>query len=284
MKPATLRVPQPSSVALYRPAIDERLKAGIFCAGFGLQRISGRVTNRTLDGFAAVFIAEGDGWLETNAAGRQSIAAPALFWLHPDVAHSYGPHDGSQWLEHWALFDGDLARGFRAAGLLDPLRPVAAIGDGIEVAALFAALHTDFLDDHWLGALAAGATIHRLIARTARPGPELARAVRGDFDAAMKALRERAFEPIDLEALAAEFDFSPATLRRRVHATHGVSPKGLLMQWRCGRAKELLALSEIGIEEIARQTGFEDPHYFSRVFAQREGLPPTEFRRRNQRG
>ena len=97
-------------------------------------------------------------------------------------------------------------------------------------------------------------------------------------------MRSRAFGPVDLGALAAEFGFSPATLRRQVHTTHGVSPKGLLLQWRCGRAKELLALTDLGVDAVARQTGFEDPYYFSRVFAQREGLPPSEFRRRNQRG
>ncbi len=284
MKQSSGRPSPPSSIALYRSAVDERLRTGLFCTGFGLQRISRWVDDRVLDGFAAVFIAEGDGWLVTEAAGRQRIAAPALFWLHPGVAHSYGPDDGTQWLEHWALFDGGLARSFRGAGLLDPAHPVTAIGDGIEVAALFATLHTDFLDDHWLGGIAAGATIHRLIARTARPGPDPAHPVRGNLGAAIEALRERAFEPIDLKALAAEFGFSPATLRRRVHAVHGVSPKELLMQWRCGRAKELLALTDLDIEAVARQIGFDDAYYFSRVFARREGLPPSEFRRRNQRG
>jgi AraC-like DNA-binding protein len=106
---------------------------------------------------------------------------------------------------------------------------------------------------------------------------------RGDLEGAMAALRERAFGPVDLAALAAEFGFSPAAFRRRMHEVHGAAPKALLMQWRCGRAKALLATTELSIEAVAQRAGFEDAYYFSRVFTGREGLSPSAFRRRHHR-
>ena len=45
-------------------------------------------------------------------------------------------------------------------------------------------------------------------------------------------------------------------------------------------AKSPLCLSGESIAEIAASVGFGDPNYFSRVFTQIIGIPPTEFRKR----
>jgi AraC-like DNA-binding protein len=126
--------------------------------------------------------------------------------------------------------------------------------------------------------------VQRLIACAARQRPAPGgRPRRGDIEGAAAAIRERAFGPLDLTGLAAEFGFSPAALRRRMHEVHGVAPKAMLMQIRCARAKELLATSDQGVEAVAHATGFEDAYYFSRVFAAREGQSPSAFRRRHRR-
>jgi len=271
-------------VALYRPADGSFAGLGLACTGFGVQRSRGWVRERRLDEFAAVFIDDGQGELVTAAAGRLAIAAPALFWLHPEIAHSYGPTAGTSWHERWALFGGPAAEALLQAGAVEPRHPISAIGDGLEIAGLFSTLHDDFLDDYRLAPLAAAATIQRLIARAGRHRPPtFGRQRRGDIEAAVAALRERAFGPVDLAALAAEFGFSPASFRRRMHEVHGVAPKALLMQWRCARAKELLATTELSVEAVAARAGFEDAYYFSRVFSAREGLAPTTFRRRQRR-
>jgi AraC-like DNA-binding protein len=273
-----------SPVALYRPADPGLAALGLACTGFGFQRSRGWVRERTLEEFAAVFIDAGAGELVTAAAGRLPIAAPALFWLHPGITHSYGPAPGTGWHERWALFGGSAAAALLEAAGIEPRQPVSVIGNAAEFAGLFAALHGDFLAEYRLAPLAAAATLQRLIARTGRHRPLTAgRKRRGDIDAAVAALRERAFGPVDLVALATEFGFSAAAFRRRMHEVHGSAPKALLMQWRCARAKELLATTGLSIEAVAASVGFEDAYYFSRVFASREGLPPSAFRRHHRR-
>jgi AraC-like DNA-binding protein len=271
-------------VALYRPADGGLAELGLACTGFGFQRSRGWVRERTLDEFAAVFIDAGEGELVTAAAGRLTVAAPALFWLHPGIAHSYGPAEGTSWHERWALFGGPIAAALLEVGGIEPRHPVSPIGDQLETAGLFATLHGDFLDDYRLAPLAAAATVQRLIACTGRHRPVAAgRPRRGDIEAAVAALRERAFGPVDLAALAAEFGFSAAGFRRRMHEVQGSAPKALLMQWRCARAKELLATTGLSIEAVAASVGFEDAYYFSRVFSAREGRAPTAFRRHHRR-
>jgi AraC-like DNA-binding protein len=42
------------------------------------------------------------------------------------------------------------------------------------------------------------------------------------------------------------------------------------------------ARPEITVREAAYATGFEDPYYFSRLYAKHRGHPPRETRRRQQ--
>jgi AraC family transcriptional regulator of arabinose operon len=273
-----------NGIALYRPRAEMPSVGGLACTGFGMQRIARWVTDRVLDDYAAVYVDAGAGWLETAALGRRRIQAPALFWLAPGIHHSYGPDEGTAWHEHWVIFTGDGADALQAAGLIDPLRAPYELAETREIAGLFGMIHSDFLDDHPLGPASAAAALQRLIVRAARLAEGREAGARPQrLTEAVAALRERAFKPVDLVAFARAFELSPATFRRQMVANQGLSPKAFVQQLRIGRAKEMLAVTTMSIEEIARTIGFDDPYYFSRLFAAKEGLPPSEFRRRNQR-
>lgn len=49
----------------------------------------------------------------------------------------------------------------------------------------------------------------------------------------------------------------------------------LRIQWAC----ELLDTTKHRVAEIARQTGFSDPYYFTRCFRRVVGMPPRQYRR-----
>jgi len=269
-------------VAIYRGA--EGSGAPLALLGFGMQPARQPVVDRALSSYAAVFVDEGKGMLQSARAGQCALSAPALFWLFPGEVHSYGPTAGTVWHERWILFDGSLARALEKAGLMKPAAPVVALGDTVTIVRLFAALHSDSLDASPLAAHSAGANVHRLIVEVARqsqqaeaPGPAIAMATIAE------ALRARAFEPLDLDAFAREFGMAPATLRRRFSAAYGMPPKAFQLRLRLDRAKELLALTDDAVETIAEAVGFADSFYFSRLFHAREGLAPSAFRARNRR-
>lgn len=60
----------------------------------------------------------------------------------------------------------------------------------------------------------------------------------------------------------------------------GFSFKDYINKVKIEKAKELLRDSRFSIKEIAQLTGFEDPAYFTRVFTQLAGKPPSEYRTR----
>ncbi len=61
----------------------------------------------------------------------------------------------------------------------------------------------------------------------------------------------------------------------------GESFKDYLTRIRMERAKELLRTTNLKCAEIAYQSGYNDPHYFSHVFHKHNGLPPQQFRQQS---
>jgi AraC-like DNA-binding protein len=60
----------------------------------------------------------------------------------------------------------------------------------------------------------------------------------------------------------------------------GVTPMEYVTQYRLEQAKLILLKTEWPIAQIAEQTGFNYPPYFSRCFTAKFGLPPLKFRKK----
>lgn len=271
--------------ALYRS--PPAAAGGLSVTGVGRHRVTQAITKRSLPHFALVLVEEGRGWLETRAGGKQAIEAPSLFWLFPGRTHSYGP-DGSGWLERWALFEGALTRDFTRQRLMIDAAPVVPLRDLGEMQRLFDRLHAELSQDSVLSRSEAAATMHQIVVRAARQaagwsGREPDRQGAADFQHVIDELRNRAVGQIDLDAFAAEFGVSPATLRRKAARLTGMSPKAFQLRIRLDLAKQMLAASDSPIESIAAAVGFHDAFYFSRLFRDRENCSPSEFRGRHRR-
>ncbi|PDS74631.1 AraC family transcriptional regulator [Rhizobium sp. L43] len=268
--------------AIYRSPLDAA--GGLAVTGSGRQHASHAVTERKLPSFAVVLVERGQGWLETAASGRLSLAGPALFWLFPGRAHSYGPDEGG-WDERWALFEGSFTRDFVRLRLIAERHPVVALYHLDELSRLFAKLHTDLLDDTNLGQASAALMLHRIVISAAGQASGAAdrRRERPDMADIVETLRRRAMQPLDLAAFAAEHGMSPATLRRRFTLETGLPPKAFQLRARMDHAKQLLATTDEKIETVAAMIGLDDPFYFSRIFHEREGCSPREFRARYRR-
>ncbi|WP_254401275.1 helix-turn-helix domain-containing protein [Streptomyces sp. AC555_RSS877] len=74
-----------------------------------------------------------------------------------------------------------------------------------------------------------------------------------------------------------------AELRTAVRRGADCTPKDHLLGIRLGRAKELLAATELPVAAVARRVGHDDPPYFSRLFTRRAGTAPVRFRAQQSR-
>ncbi|MBE2222373.1 MAG: response regulator [Anaerolineae bacterium] len=85
-----------------------------------------------------------------------------------------------------------------------------------------------------------------------------------------------------LNEIAAQANLSPNYFSVVFSDEFGESYKDYITRLRMERAKELLLTTNLKCSEIAFQSGYNDPHYFSHVFRKNTGLPPQQFRQQPQ--
>lgn len=83
---------------------------------------------------------------------------------------------------------------------------------------------------------------------------------------------------IALTDLSERFYINKYYLLRLFKGQYGMTVNEYVEGVRISKAKELLRFTDKGIREIGILCGFEDSHYFSRVFTKVEGISPSEYR------
>lgn len=97
----------------------------------------------------------------------------------------------------------------------------------------------------------------------------------------IKSLQEIVLDKINetsVDALAKHLLISRTQLHIKVKALTGMSVTKYIHQIRIEKAKDLLHNSELHINEVAYEVGFEDPAYFSRIFKKLQGVSPAKYR------
>lgn len=97
---------------------------------------------------------------------------------------------------------------------------------------------------------------------------------------ACRFLRENHRQEIGVEEAAIAAGVSRRVLERRFGAALGRSPGEFLRGERMRVAKQLLANTEVAVQEVGAESGFRSPEYFAQAFREAEGVTPTQFRRR----
>jgi signal transduction histidine kinase/DNA-binding response OmpR family regulator len=82
-----------------------------------------------------------------------------------------------------------------------------------------------------------------------------------------------------IEVLTKTLLVSKSQLHRKVKALTGVSVTQYVNHIKIQKAKELLLNTELNINEIAYEVGYDDPTYFSRVFKKVMEVSPDQFRK-----
>jgi AraC-like DNA-binding protein len=241
---------------------------------------------RVLHEFALIYISRGSGTFECGKNFQCRITPGAVMVLFPDVWHRYSPNRETGWDEHWVGFDGEIARRWVRHGFLSLNHPVLKAGDEDMLLVLFTAILSAIRNNHpAMQQALGGVTCHivsALYSAQQRASLSLDSRAQSAIEKALTRIQTDFESDLDMRSLAQELGVSYSWFRSTFARQTGLSPHQYILQLRLARARNLLTNTDHAVKEIAANSGFQDEFYFSRIFRQRIGFTPSEWRARSR--
>lgn len=237
---------------------------------------------RVLRDYSLVYLTQGRGVFRVRGSRPLHVSAGDVLLIHAGVWHDYAPSPETGWKEYWMMFNGKQAE--RLISQIELPRRVPMMHYGVDES-----LHHLFTQ----------------MLKVAEEMPPLADVIHSGLVLQMAALiqsriqlqreqgeREESFiqkakqhlaeaggHPVDMKHLAQSLGVSYPHFRRVFKTSTGLPPQQYLLNLRINRAKQLMEEPGIKLSDAARRAGFDDPYYFSRVFKQKTGITPSQWRR-----
>lgn len=217
---------------------------------------------------------------EAEAGGRRyPVGAGDLLLFREGRSHRYQARADDPWTIYWVHLGGALVDRF-----FDEIDPEAFVVN--------AGLHSRLIEEfEALLTTAAGFQSHHLVhaANLLRGLLSFLALVRRQQEARHAALDVRRVqhylqahlhERLALGRLVAETSgLSRYHFIREYKRQTGQTPMQAFQHLKISRACYLLDITDLGVADIARDLGYEDPYYFSRLFKKVMGVPPRTYRR-----
>lgn len=93
---------------------------------------------------------------------------------------------------------------------------------------------------------------------------------------------QHAYERFNLHELSDSLKLSPVQFSRRFQQAFQLTPSEFLKKLRMQKASRLLLETQLTLDEIAEQCGYENGFYLSRVFTQFMAVSPSNYRKKNK--
>lgn len=240
---------------------------------------------RILSEYQIIYITRGKGVHEIKNSSEIHIQEGSVILLFPGVWHRYRPDPETGWDEYWIGFNGHYARHLMEENFFSRKQPVLFIGQDENLLGLFLQVFESVSEENIGFQQIISATTVQLLANiyvaTKRKGFEDRKAEK-IIKKVKCQLLENIHCEVDLKLVADELNVSYSWLRKTFKYFTGLSPHQYLLQLRIQKSRHFLASTSKSIKEIAYLTGFESQYYFSRIFRQKTGLNPSNFRNQAQ--
>jgi AraC-like DNA-binding protein len=294
----------------YLPVNETTMSYGVYVTGAGQASIqpgedyppSGHPTlysfdwqrGRTLPDFQLILVTEGAGEFESEATGLVCFERAALIFLFPGVWHRYRPLSEVGWRERWISFNGELVHRLFDIGLFGPSLAISTPCDCERLVAefdeLLEVIQRHSVENPAVLTFKALRTISSAIAERIKEAQStgLVDSENPTYYTLDDPVVQRALEliwthshcPMSVNDIARELPVTRRTLDRRFAEATGHSVLEEINICRLSRAKRLLMETDLPVKSIARLAGFSSTERMRVAFVEREGTPPTNFRKR----
>lgn len=239
---------------------------------------SGRILNE----YQINYITKGVGIYETKN-GTFELKAGSIFIIFPGEWHRYKPNTSKGWTENYIGFSGSIIEQLFSKTIFSAKKPVLNIGIREEIIDTYYKIFELSLNEKPGYQQIASGMIVKLLGYLISfekqkdfSGKEVSKTI----ESVRFKIRQELNQNIDFRKLSAEHHVSYSYLRKMFKKYTGISPGQYQLQLRIMHAKELIISTDKSIKEICYEAGFQSIHYFSRLFKQKTGTPPSALRKK----
>ena len=236
---------------------------------------------RILQEYQVVYIAKGKGDFRTTASGRHRIVAGSMFILFPGEWHTYKPDISTGWHEYWLALRGRDVHSLLQSYGITRSNPIMEIGVHEGIVSDYTQLVEELLSESVGYTHIAASFAQLILARASAYSQRLSLAyspLHINIEQARSQLLTNYTQPFDFEEYCRTTGMSYHNFRREFKRITGFSPSRYQMQLKINEACRLLQYTHLSVGDISARLGFESIFYFSRLFKQKTGVSPLNYR------
>lgn len=212
------------------------------------------------------------------------LSQPTLFWQHPRHSYKYRPVDEYGWHHFWVTFRGTRGQRILEKGFMqlsaDGYVPVLHAAQMQEEFRCLIELVQRYKNQELPRA---GALLESILAIAWEDKLSGQKRVHPEYQAIAETvsfLQKNVYQEPDWDWLSQQAGMSYSKFRKLFRELEKVSPHDFFLRCRMRAAAELLRNTNLTVKDVAYRFGYDDVGQFSRLFKQKIGLPPSQFRGR----
>jgi len=242
-------------------------------------------TWRRLEEYQFIYITNGQGVFESESCSQVNVRAGTIIFLFPNEKHRYKPDSNTGWDEYWVGVKGTIIDNLLATGYLSPNNPCHYIGFNDVIISLYNSIIENTKQEKpGYQPLISGMVIHLLgychsIIKHREVESSEEEIVIHKARLLFRSKINNAYSP---EQAAQELNVGYSWFRKQFKSYTGLSPGQYYIQLKIEKAKELLTNSNMSVKEISIAINFDSNFYFSKIFKEKTGFNPTEYRKRTR--
>jgi AraC-like DNA-binding protein len=240
---------------------------------------------RILNEYQLIYITRGKGIFESDSCKLKEVKAGTIIFLFPGERHRYRPDHKTGWDEYWIGLNGDILDNIVKKNFFKPENPCLYVGFNENIFNLFnCIIEKTKQEPSGYQPLIAGAALHIMgcchaIIKQNTFESEEKEVIVNQARLLFRANISTDFSP---EQAAEELNIGYSLFRKVFKNYTGLSPGKYYIQLKIERAKDLLNDPSLSVKEIAYSLKFDSYFYFSKLFKEKTGQSPTDYRKRNE--
>ncbi len=237
--------------------------------------------DRILQEFVFLYISKGSGWFASSHCRKTRIKAGDVCLIFPNERHSYAPDTETGWTEYWIGCKGTIPQLWIDNRFFDIQSPILNIGisnrlmDFYEKAYEVAQQQPPAYQQMLSGYVN---MICSTVYSACKGNPFRCSSIISTINKAKNFMHDNICNDIAMEDVAMHVGMGYSKFRKVFKQITGLSPNQYFIEIKLEKSKIMLLNGDISCKEMAFQLGFDSPSYFTKVFKNRIGVTPQEFR------